>query len=521
MSEERTASRPGPIELRDPLIRQELKRASVWFGLVLLVVAVIFLAQPLLLIFAGIVFAAMLDGGTRLLGRVLPIGRGWRLAIVTLAALGFVVWTIWFAGIELAAPGGAAARRSSRSRSTGSSPGRTSIGLVEGGIGVEQLSGQLMGSLGRLTSAVVERARRGHQPGDDPRHRHLHRGRAAGSTSAASPGCCRCEQRDRFYRTAERMGFTLRRLMAGRLLGMAVEGVGTWLLLLIGGVPMAALLGLLTGLLAFLPNIGAIISGVLIVLVGFSVSVDAGPVGDRRLFHRPDRRRLSDRPLRRQEDGRPRAGSGARRAAPVRRPVRDHGPRARRSDRGDDQDRRSSRSRRTTRPTARRPRAPESRGRRRPRRLAAVAPGRRRLAGRPGARLRPLRPAAAPAEPRPAAAALGGRRACIICWSCCICCICCAAAMPGAIWSTSMSNTSVSLRPERRARRHAAVIAEPRRDPEPVAAALAHQLQRPRRSPGMMPLIAGHQRLAAGAELSKTVPSAAGRHNGAAPGPPA
>ena len=39
---------------------------------------------------------------------------------------------------------------------------------------------------------------------------------------------------------------------------------------------MAALLGILTGLLAFLPNIGAIISGVLIVLAGFSISVDAG-----------------------------------------------------------------------------------------------------------------------------------------------------------------------------------------------------------------------------------------------------
>ncbi len=33
---------------------------------------------------------------------------------------------------------------------------------------------------------------------------------------------------------------------------------------------MAALLGLLTGLLAFLPNIGSIISGMLIVLVGLS-----------------------------------------------------------------------------------------------------------------------------------------------------------------------------------------------------------------------------------------------------------
>jgi predicted PurR-regulated permease PerM len=82
--------------------------------------------------------------------------------------------------------------------------------------------------------------------------------------------------RDRFYSTAENMGFTLRRLMAGRLVGMAVEGIGTWILLALGGVPMAALLGILTGLLAFIPNIGAIVSGVLIVLAGFSVSTNAG-----------------------------------------------------------------------------------------------------------------------------------------------------------------------------------------------------------------------------------------------------
>ncbi|HYG47247.1 MAG TPA: AI-2E family transporter, partial [Allosphingosinicella sp.] len=82
--------------------------------------------------------------------------------------------------------------------------------------------------------------------------------------------------RTSFYGTAEAMGYTMRRLMAGRLLGMAVEGVGTWLLLLLGGVPMAALLGILTGLLAFIPNIGAIVSGVLIVLAGFSVGVNEG-----------------------------------------------------------------------------------------------------------------------------------------------------------------------------------------------------------------------------------------------------
>jgi predicted PurR-regulated permease PerM len=42
------------------------------------------------------------------------------------------------------------------------------------------------------------------------------------------------------------------------------------------GVPMAAPLGLLVGLLAALPNIGAPISGILMVLVGFSGGTDMG-----------------------------------------------------------------------------------------------------------------------------------------------------------------------------------------------------------------------------------------------------
>ena len=82
--------------------------------------------------------------------------------------------------------------------------------------------------------------------------------------------------RSRFYEISNQVGFTLRRLMFGRIVGMLFEGIFTWLMLLAGGVPMAALLGLLTGLLAFVPNIGAIISGVLMVAVGFSAGSGEG-----------------------------------------------------------------------------------------------------------------------------------------------------------------------------------------------------------------------------------------------------
>ena len=260
--------------MRDPLIREELKRASVWFGLGLIILAVIFLAQPLLLIFAGIVLAAMLDGGTRLLGRVLPIGRGWRLAIVTLASLGFLVWVFYFAGTELTGQA-----ESLRNAITGQInrllAWGNSLGIVQGGAKMDQLSGQLMGSLGRLGSAVSSALGAltsmvmilviGIFIAVEPR---LYERGFAWMLPMAS--------RDAFYRTASDMGFTMRRLMAGRLVGMAVEGIGTWILLALGGVPIAALLGILTGLLAFIPNIGAVVSGVLIVLAGFSVGTNEG-----------------------------------------------------------------------------------------------------------------------------------------------------------------------------------------------------------------------------------------------------
>jgi predicted PurR-regulated permease PerM len=264
----------GPTEFRDPLIRQELKRASIWFGMGLAILAVIFLAQPLLLILAGIVFSAILDGGTRLLGRILPIGRGWRLAIVTLLGFGFIIGTIVYAGLELVAQaeGLKAIITAQVDRLLAWA---NQLGLVQGSLKFDQVSQQLMGTLGRLTTAVgtaigaigslVMILVIGIFIASEP---HLYERGIAWMLPLRS--------RADFYAVSERMGWTMRRLMMGRLVGMAVEGVGTWILLWAGGVPMAALLGLLTGLLAFIPNIGAIISGVLLMLVGFSQGMETG-----------------------------------------------------------------------------------------------------------------------------------------------------------------------------------------------------------------------------------------------------
>ena len=264
----------GPTDISDPLLRTEAKRAAVWLGLAAALVLVVYLAQPLLIIFGGMVFAAMIDGGTRLLGRVLKIGRGWRVAIILVLTAVFLIWTAMFAGTQIAA-------QAAQLPAVVQTQALKMLGWLQlhgfqiDTNSVQGLAEKLLGSIGQVTSAL---------------------GGLIGALTtafgivvlgiyiAAEPQLYRrgfawllpVRERSHFEATATAMGQTLRRLLAGRLLGMAVEGMTTWLLLAVWGVPMAALLGLLTGLLAFLPNIGAPISGTLMVLVGFSASTNTG-----------------------------------------------------------------------------------------------------------------------------------------------------------------------------------------------------------------------------------------------------
>jgi predicted PurR-regulated permease PerM len=72
------------------------------------------------------------------------------------------------------------------------------------------------------------------------------------------------------------MAAMLRRWIAGRLALMIFEGALIAIGLTLTGVPLAGLLGLVAGLFAFVPNLGALVSGVLIVAVGFSAGMTTG-----------------------------------------------------------------------------------------------------------------------------------------------------------------------------------------------------------------------------------------------------
>ncbi len=274
MADTKTVEELSPVEMRDPFLRKELKRAMIWLGLACVIALLIVLVQPLLIIFAGVVFAALLDGGVRLLGRVLPIGRGWRLLIVVLLTFAFLVGTFILTGVQVT-------EQVMQLRSTLESQANrfttylTSQGLMPGASDVNGIVKQALGSVGRVTSWV---------------------GSAIGAITsmfmiliiglfiAMDPGTYSrgmqwmvpVDLRPEFAKTLLKMGATLRRLLAGRLLGMAVEGVASGIALAVGGVPMAMLLGIIAGILAFIPNVGAIVTGVLMVAVGFSAGVDTG-----------------------------------------------------------------------------------------------------------------------------------------------------------------------------------------------------------------------------------------------------
>lgn len=271
----------SPSYIDSPVLRQETYKAMVWVGVVGMAVLAVYISQSLLVIFGGLVFAAMIDGGARLLGKLVPLPRTARILLLLAMIVAFFIWLASFAGDQIARQAAALpaliesqAELAFRwAQANGFAIKATDLQSLLGQVlsGVGTLPRVLTGIAGWVTSIVliliiglyVALEPRLYERGVEwmaPRH-----------------------QRKDLHITIDRMVWTLRRLMAGRMIGMLFEGVFTYILLTfgaqligVGTVPMAALLAILTGLLAFVPNIGAIVSGVLMVTVGFSGGTEMG-----------------------------------------------------------------------------------------------------------------------------------------------------------------------------------------------------------------------------------------------------
>ncbi|MBB2960477.1 AI-2E family transporter [Methylobacterium sp. R2-1] len=274
-------------------------------------------SATLLLIFSGILFAVFLDGVTRGLGYVLPIGRGWRLALACLVLAALALGLSAFGGATVASQArdlGTTVRQQSetvrdwlkergieidlsQAAPAGQGGGKES-GQGEGKDRPEQKQGDLAGfASGALKS-----------PGSLLSDAGSVLGPAAtvvialfnalgnllvivflGIAIAADPGSYRNgalrlvppHHREKAARVLDGSGETLRHWLFGQLVTMAAIFVLTWAGLSFLGIGGALILGLQAGLLAFVPTIGPLIAGVVIVLSSLASGLNGllGAVG--------------------------------------------------------------------------------------------------------------------------------------------------------------------------------------------------------------------------------------------------
>ncbi|CAA2101284.1 hypothetical protein MBUL_01099 [Methylobacterium bullatum] len=268
-------------------------------------------ASTLLLIFAGILLGVFLDGLTRLLGQVIGLGRGLRLTIVSLILGGLTLGFLAFGGATVVQQGRELGQTVTKQAGSvrdrlkeygidlpafsapSEAPGDQDAGKAKE---TETDKDKKAGGLGGLASGAIK------SPGSLLSDAGSMLGPAAavvtglfsalgnvlvivflGLACAADPGSYRDgavrfvppRYRPRATALLDGMGETLRHWLFGQLITMAVIFVCIWAGLSFLGIGGALILGLQAGLLAFIPTIGPLIAGVIIVLAGLASGTNA------------------------------------------------------------------------------------------------------------------------------------------------------------------------------------------------------------------------------------------------------
>ena len=253
-------------------------------------------AATLFLIFAGILLAVALNAMTNLLGRVVRLPHGLRLTIVCLVLAGLLSGVVFLGGSTIAqqatalsdtikaqlvnvkallerngintsyfglsnsaAPAAASPTSptspAAAERQTLPSPGEIAS---SGGAIVSQTLKLLLGTLGAVGNFFIVMF--------------------LGLTFAAQPGVYRkgllfmmpARHRARATIIVDRIGETLERWLIAQILAMLAVFLVTWIGLSIIGIQSAFILGIQAGLLTFIPTIGALVGGLIVVLASLA-----------------------------------------------------------------------------------------------------------------------------------------------------------------------------------------------------------------------------------------------------------
>ncbi|WP_407528817.1 AI-2E family transporter [Methylobacterium oryzisoli] len=245
-------------------------------------------ADTLMLIFAGILFGVFLDGLARALRRVVPLGHGVSLAAVSIVLAGLVLGGAAFGGATLVREADTVSqtlRRQAQSvrdwlKEKGIDTRALRLGdegkggAGESGAGASLPSpGALLSDagsvLGQATAIAVQVF---------GAVGNVFVVLALGLFAAADPSAYRDgflrfvppRHRSRAGEIMNEIGKTLRHWLFGQLVIMAAIFVCVWLGLTLLGLDGALVLGLQAGLLCFVPTIGALAAGLVIVLAGLA-----------------------------------------------------------------------------------------------------------------------------------------------------------------------------------------------------------------------------------------------------------
>jgi predicted PurR-regulated permease PerM len=267
--------RDGDAPARDPFVRRTATAVAIVAAAALAGAVLVLGADILLAAFGGILFAVLLHAGARVVGERTPVPERWGYTVVLLLLTALLV-----GGGVLVVP--AAQQQAERAaeqvpeivadveaylqerpwgqRILQRAEDGGGDGAAEGALGA---AGGVLGGLQKwfyyfLTAFFV------------------------GLFAAANPrlyiegtaNLFPLRRRQRVLHLLHELGHTLRWWLVGQGLAMVIIGVSTWLVLWAFGVPLAPVLGVIVGLLGFIPYIGPILGLVPVAVVAGTQGVD-------------------------------------------------------------------------------------------------------------------------------------------------------------------------------------------------------------------------------------------------------
>lgn len=255
----------------DSFTRKVLEVLGIVLGALLLVYLVGRAFNVLLLIFAGVLFAVFFRGTAHALSSRTALSGKWSLAVVAVGVLALITVTVWLLAPQVSEQVNSLSEElpkavaNFRDRVVHYQWGRKLIdeaptmeSLLENrGTWLQQSLGVLSTTFGVLADLYVVLF--------------------LGLFITAQPGIYRhgivllipLPRRGRAKEVLDTLGSTLYKWLLGKLFSMLIVGVFTAVGLSLLGIPLALVLGLIAGLLSFIPNFGPLIALVPAVMIAF------------------------------------------------------------------------------------------------------------------------------------------------------------------------------------------------------------------------------------------------------------